>query len=106
MDTNVGRVRDSLAKLFLLAALAPAAHAQTVSAIYDYTAPSGGFNGLTLSKAKLYGVTPSSGTGQPGTFYELIPPTSSGEPWTEKTLYQAGSVQSTNSRLLRNRAAR
>jgi uncharacterized repeat protein (TIGR03803 family) len=50
-----------------------------------------------LVKGKLYGVAPSPGTGQPGTFYELIPPTAPGQLWTEETLYEfrTGSPGST-----------
>ncbi len=88
MRTNIRRTQRSPAKLLLLAALASGASGQTVSAIYDYTVPPGGSNGLTLVKGKLYGVTPPPGNGEPGTFYELIPPAAPGQAWTEKTLYK------------------
>jgi hypothetical protein len=66
---------------------ATGASAQTASALYDYAVPSGNFNGFTLAKGKLLGITPTPGTGLPGTFYQLTAPWNLGEPWTETTLY-------------------
>jgi hypothetical protein len=40
---------------------ATGASAQTASALYDYAVPSGNFNGFTLAKGKLLGITPTPG---------------------------------------------
>src|SRR5580700_2136779 len=69
-------------------AISVALHGQTLNTIYNFAPGKSGYHPagslIVADNGNLYGVTLNGGTSGLGAVYQLVPPATSGGPWTEQ----------------------